>query len=160
MSSLVYYKHGYSPTEAGDPDASAKMMAPHSPSLRAGGAGRGGECLVGRVLGWRISEILSRLLEKPQVLRQGCPYTYEFGFSISHPPRRAPVPQERAGRLHFYSLELKKVLEIICHPKYNDSLSVSASADIALPRLTASALLSEHILLSLSQLPPGLFSRG
>lgn len=55
----------------------------------------------------------------------------ELGFSIFHLPRRAPVFQEEAGSLHFWSLagvmelykthQLKKTVEIIYHPKDNES---------------------------------------
>lgn len=41
--------------------------------------------------------------------------------------------------------QLYKVAQIICHPKFNMSLSAAGGADIALLRLEASVTFSEHV---------------
>jgi hypothetical protein len=123
------------------PEAASKMMAPPQPFTEtAGGAGRGGGVLWAESC---VPMLIMSLTSLSSILPEGL---LSLGMSW--------------GTLPFYSLELKKALEIICHPKYNDSLPVSASADTVLQRRTASVLLSEHIPLSLSQLPPRLFSKA
>ena len=59
----------------------------------------------------------------------------------------------QVGQLRLYDHDqLHKVDEIIRHPKFNASLSAWGGADIALLRLEAPVMLSEHV--NLVSLPP------
>lgn len=59
----------------------------------------------------------------------------------------------QVGQLRLYDHDkLTKVTQIICHPKFNPSLSAEGGADIALLKLEAPVTLSEHV--NLVTLPP------
>ncbi|XP_011375125.1 mastin-like [Pteropus vampyrus] len=107
---------------------------------------------------WQVSiRRYNKELELWQHVCGGSLIHHQWVLTAAHCTQREDLEacgfRVQVGQLRLYDQDkLTKVTQIICHPKFNQSLSAEGGADIALLKLEAPVTLSEHV--NLVTLPP------